>query len=146
MACPDGPQYIFQKINTSIFPDPDALMENIRRVTAHIRSKHPDDPRCTLTVLDYSRPWRQYVFIEGARTYDLIERPEQAYKVARQTYCMAVGENRSLKKRWRCPQRIAFKSFCSFSHAMKSAVGLSVFCGTLLCRHSCPAGYVLPAS
>ena len=83
MVCPDGPQYIFQKINTAIFPDPDALMENITRVTAHIRSKHPDDPRCTLTVLDYSRPWRQYVFIEGARTYDLIERPEQAYKVAR---------------------------------------------------------------
>jgi Ser/Thr protein kinase RdoA (MazF antagonist) len=83
MACPDGPQYIFQKINTLIFPDPDALMENIRRVTEHIRSKHPDDPRCTLTVLDYSRPWRQYVFIDGARTYDLIERPEQAYKVAR---------------------------------------------------------------
>ena len=52
MACPDGPQYIFQKINTSIFPDPDALMENIRRVTEHIRSKHHDDPRCTLTVLD----------------------------------------------------------------------------------------------
>ena len=83
MVCPNGPQYIFQKINTSIFPDPDALMENIRRVTEHIRSKHPDDPRCTLTVLDYSRPWRQYVFIEGARTYDLVERPEQAYKVAR---------------------------------------------------------------
>ena len=83
MVCPDGPQYIFQKINTSIFPDPDALMENITRVTEHIRSKHPDDPRCTLTVLDYTRPWRQYVFIEGARTYDLIERPDQAYKVAR---------------------------------------------------------------
>ena len=29
---------------------------------------------------------------------------------------------------------------------MKSAVGLSVFCWTLLCRHSWPAGYVLPAS
>ena len=83
MVCPDGPQYIFQKINTSIFPDPDALMENITRVTEHIRSKHPDDPRCTLTVLDYTRPWRQYVFIEGARTSDLIERPDQAYKVAR---------------------------------------------------------------
>ena len=82
MTCPEGPRYIFQKINTSIFPDPDALMENIRRVTAHIRAKHPDDPRCTLTVLDYARPWRQYVFIEGARTYDLIERPEQAFRVA----------------------------------------------------------------
>ena len=82
MTCPEGPRYVFQKINTSIFPDPDALMENIRRVTAHIRAKHPDDPRCTLTVLDYARPWRQYVFIEGARTYDLIERPDQAFRVA----------------------------------------------------------------
>ena len=82
MTCPEGPKYILQKINTSIFPDVDALMENIRRVTAHIRSKHPDDPRCTLTVLDYAKPWRQYAFIEGARTVDLIERPEQAFKVA----------------------------------------------------------------
>ena len=82
MSCPDGPQYIFQKINTAIFRDPDALMDNIARVTGHIRAKHPDDPRCTLTLLDYSRPWRQYLFIEGARTYDLIERPEQARKVA----------------------------------------------------------------
>ena len=83
LTCPEGPRYILQKINTSIFPDVDALMDNIRRVTEHIRSKHPDDPRCTLTVLDYSKPWRQYVFIEGARTYDLIERPDQAYKVAK---------------------------------------------------------------
>jgi len=83
VTCPEGPRYILQKINTSIFPDADALMENISRVTKHIRSKYPNDPRCTLTVLDYSRPWREYAFIEGARTYDLIEKPEQAYKVAK---------------------------------------------------------------
>ncbi|MGN0852574.1 MAG: phosphotransferase enzyme family protein [Kiritimatiellia bacterium] len=83
VTCPQGPKYILQKINTSIFPDADALMENIARVTAHIRAKHPDDPRCTLTVLDYSRPWRQYAFIGGARTVDVIERPEQAYKAAK---------------------------------------------------------------
>ena len=77
MTCPEGPKYILQKINTSIFPDVDALMENIRRVTAHIRWKHPDDPRCTRTVLDYAKPWRQYAFIEGARTVDLIERPRK---------------------------------------------------------------------
>ena len=59
MTCPDGPQYIFQKINTSIFPDPDALMANITRVTAHIRARHPGDPRGTRAVLDCSRPWRQ---------------------------------------------------------------------------------------
>ena len=85
VTCPEGPRYIYQKINTSIFKDPDVLMENISRVTEHIRRKHPDDPRCTLTVLDYARPWRQYAFIEGARTYDLIERPEQAFKAAKPT-------------------------------------------------------------
>lgn len=83
MTCPEGAKYIFQRINTTVFPDPDGLMENIARVTEHIRSKHPDDPRCTLTVLDYSRPWRQYAFIGGARTYDKIERPDQAFKVAK---------------------------------------------------------------
>ena len=82
MTCPEGPKYILQKINSSIFAYVDARMENICSVTAHIRSKHPDDPRCTLTVLDYAKPWRQYAFIEGARTVDLIERPEQAFKVA----------------------------------------------------------------
>ena len=83
VTCPEGPRYILQKINTSIFPDVDALMENITRVTTHIRSKHPDDPRCTLTVLDHAKAWRTYAFIEGARTVDLIEKPEQAYKVAK---------------------------------------------------------------
>lgn len=83
VVCPDGPKYILQKINTSIFSDPDALMDNIRRVTEHIRAKHPENPRCTLTVLDYSKPWRQYAFIEGARTVDVIERPEQAFLAAR---------------------------------------------------------------
>lgn len=82
LKCSENLKYIFQKINTSIFPNPDALMDNIRRVTEHIRLKHPNDPRCTLTVLDYKKPWRQYAFIEGARTYDLIEKPEQAFKVA----------------------------------------------------------------
>ena len=37
MTCPDGPQYIFQKINTAIFPDPDALMENITREETDLR-------------------------------------------------------------------------------------------------------------
>ena len=82
VTCPEGPRYILQKINTSIFPDADALMANIKRVTAHIRAKHPRNPRCTLTVLDYAKPWRTYAFIDGARTYDLIEKPEQAFKVA----------------------------------------------------------------
>jgi len=31
--------YVFQKVNTNVFRDPEAIMENIDRVTAHLRSK-----------------------------------------------------------------------------------------------------------
>ncbi len=87
-------RYILQRINHSIFRDIPALMDNIVRVTEHIRAKCAAmDPtrqsRCTLNVIpardgafffktgsgDY---WRAYDFIEGARTYDVIEDDRQA--------------------------------------------------------------------
>ena len=34
--------YLFQKVNTHVFKDPVAIMENIDRVTTHIREKYPD--------------------------------------------------------------------------------------------------------
>lgn len=37
--CSDGERYVLQNINTSIFKDPDVLMNNIIGVTAHIRRK-----------------------------------------------------------------------------------------------------------
>lgn len=37
--CDDGERYVLQMINTSVFKDPDILMDNIVGVTAHIRSK-----------------------------------------------------------------------------------------------------------
>jgi len=36
--------YIFQKVNTHVFRNPEEIMENIGRVTAHIRRKCPDRP------------------------------------------------------------------------------------------------------
>ncbi len=73
-----GVQYILQRINTDIFPDPDAMMENISRVTTHIRSKGDR----SLEVLGYVKPWRLYAFITGARTVDLISNANQAYLAA----------------------------------------------------------------
>lgn len=72
-----GTSYILQRINTDIFPDPDAMMENVRRVTEHIRAKGGN----TLEILGYAKPWRLYAFITGARTVDLIENPQQAFLV-----------------------------------------------------------------
>ena len=73
-----GVSYILQRINTDIFPDPDAMMENISRVTSHIRSKGGR----SLEVLGYKNPWRLYAFITGVRTIDLIENAEQAFFAA----------------------------------------------------------------
>ncbi len=90
-------RYILQRINRRIFKDPPAVMENIARVTSHIAAQvaaHRDATRRVLTVVpardgkafaqdergDY---WRVYLFIEGARTYDVIDSPGRARAAAR---------------------------------------------------------------
>ena len=88
---------VLQRINTRIFTRPDALMENIQRVTAHIAQQmagEPDKNRRVLTLIPtrdgrawhvdagggYWRAWR---FISNARAYDAVETPEQAFQAAR---------------------------------------------------------------
>ncbi len=92
-------RYIFQRINGRIFKDPEALMDNIVRVTSEarhqlVKASVPDDSRRALSVIpatdgkpfhkdEEGRYWRCYPFIEGARTYDIIQNPRQAYEAAR---------------------------------------------------------------
>lgn len=92
-------RYLLQRINHEIFKQPDRVMENILRVTEHLRGKLADSgskdaSRQTLTVIPardgkpYVRDadgnwWRLYLFIELARTYDIIESDRQAYEAAR---------------------------------------------------------------
>ena len=89
--------YIHQRINHKIFTEPENLMENIHRVTEHLRKKilerggdvtretlslvPAEDGRCF--VLDGENYWRTYFFIEGAETYDLVEKPEHIYHAGR---------------------------------------------------------------
>lgn len=91
-------QYIHQRINTDIFAHPKELMSNIVRVTEHQRKSinstySTDAARRALRVVsalngdayyvdDQGRYWRTYEFIEGARTFDKIESPEQARNAA----------------------------------------------------------------
>lgn len=89
--CETSPRFILQKINTKVFKDPDAVMENISNVTRHVREKikeaggEPD--RETLNVIPtkdgdiyYKHPdgacFRMYKFIERSKSYDIAERPE----------------------------------------------------------------------
>lgn len=91
--------YLLQRINHSIFKQPDRVMENIARVTEHLRAKleaegRPDVSRRTLTVIPardgraWTRDatgnwWRLYLFIEAARTHDVIQDAGQAREAAR---------------------------------------------------------------
>lgn len=95
----DGAQTrcLLQRINHDIFKNPDALMENVRRVTEHLRQKSarlPDAGRRVLTLIPtrdgtaFHRDaagncWRAFVFIEGSRSFDAVESPAQAWQAAK---------------------------------------------------------------
>lgn len=90
-------RYILQRINTRIFRNPVALMENIQRVTSHLEAHMANEPDRTRRVLSLilardGRPWhmdeegsywRVYRFIERARTYDAVESTHQAFQAGR---------------------------------------------------------------
>ena len=89
--------YVFQKINTEIFKDPYAVMDNINRVLNHQKSKLDsvrDVSRRILTLIptidnkllyrdNADNYWRVYCCIEDITCYDVLETPEQAYKAAK---------------------------------------------------------------
>ena len=90
-------QYILQKINRSIFKNPEQLMHNISQVTDHLRSeieKDAGDPlREVITIIptkdklsfyrdalgDY---WRMYLFITDAICYEKAETKDLFYQSA----------------------------------------------------------------
>jgi hypothetical protein len=90
----DCPDYILQRINHDIFKDVPRLMENIVRVTGHIRGKLSAIPgarpeREVLTVIPTTdgrnfhldangNYWRCYIFINYQRSYDLVDSPGRA--------------------------------------------------------------------
>lgn len=90
----DCPAYILQRVNHAIFQDVPRLMENIVRVTSHIRSKLSAIPgakpeREVLTVIpavdgrnfhrdENGNYWRCYIFIDRQRSFDLVDSPERA--------------------------------------------------------------------
>ena len=91
--------YILQRINHTIFKDPAALMDNISRVTAHLRAKLQtagvtDLNRHALVVIptraggpvfrdDAGQWWRMYHFVERAKSFDKVETEQQVCEAAR---------------------------------------------------------------
>jgi hypothetical protein len=96
---------IVQRINTTIFRDPIPLMDNIQRVTGHLKGhlarqfagqigKDDASLRRALRLIptlagglyhvdEEGNHWRAYHFIEGAHSYDSVETLSQAYQAAR---------------------------------------------------------------
>lgn len=97
IECKDGnsvTRYILQKINSNIFPDTDALTENIENVTEFLKEKITkrggDVLRETLSLVptvegknyytdENGENWRSYIFIEDTVCYDKIENPKDFY-------------------------------------------------------------------
>jgi len=94
----NSPKYILQRINNSIFPDVDGLMNNIEYVTEFLKEKIKKDGgdvnRETLSVIktndgnsyyktDDGSYFRMYKFIEDTVTYQSIEKKEQFYSCAK---------------------------------------------------------------
>ena len=92
-------RYLLQRINPRVFTNVPALMDNIQRVTSHAARRSAeagadaDASRRALTLvpardgLPYHRDadggwWRCYLFIERARTHDIVDHPRQAAAAA----------------------------------------------------------------
>lgn len=94
-----GRRYVWQKVNDRIFKNVPALMENVRRVTEHVRAKARGSAseaaaRRGLTLVPtvegaaFARDaaggfWRCYEFIDGAHTIDRVTNEAQARDAAR---------------------------------------------------------------
>jgi Ser/Thr protein kinase RdoA (MazF antagonist) len=89
----EGP-YLLQRINHHVFPEVDALMNNMMAITQHLKNKialqpqgNPD--RDVLTILptlegkpyyqdELGNYWRMFRLLDGTRSYDLVTTPQQA--------------------------------------------------------------------
>ena len=86
----DDPNYILQRKNHKIFPDVPGMMDNIKAVTDHIKSKVADPLRETLTVIpardrklyvqDGENFWAVCLFINDTITYSRADSTELAYQ------------------------------------------------------------------
>ena len=87
----EEPAYILQRKNHLVFPDVPAMMDNIDRVTRHIKAKVTDPLRETLTVIqtldgalqfkdDTGNWWAVTLYIGGTVSYDRADTPSLAYQ------------------------------------------------------------------
>lgn len=89
-------RYIHQKINKHVFLAPDQVMENLMRVTTHIRHRLEQEAAADITrrvlIVVPTRDgrsyfvnsdgdfWRTFVFVEGVQSFESVESEQQAFE------------------------------------------------------------------
>ena len=93
---PDAERYLLQRVNHHVFKDVAAVMDNIKRVTDHLKTRYATEfkrqneiDRRVLTLIptkadesyhqDEQRNfWRMFILLDETRSYDIVETPQQA--------------------------------------------------------------------
>lgn len=122
----DAPDYILQRKNKSIFPDVPAMMENIRKVTAHIRRRvvaQGGDPlREVMTVIetldgalyhvdDEGEYWAMTLFIDRTTAYNRADTPALARKGGE-----GIGKFQAMLSDFKEPLSETIKGFHNIRH------------------------------
>lgn len=87
---PELPDYLLQRVNHKVFPDVGPMMDNILRVTEHLK-KNKGSEYTSLTIIpthsgklfmqdERGNYWRVYIFMEDLISYDIVESPDQIYE------------------------------------------------------------------
>jgi Ser/Thr protein kinase RdoA (MazF antagonist) len=85
--------FILQRINQNVFRKPPEIAQNIKRVAAYLKEKHPDyffvvpvstKKREELVFHPEKGYFRLLPFVEGSCTYDVATTPNQAFEAAQQ--------------------------------------------------------------
>lgn len=95
----NGPDYLLQRINQHVFRNVEQLMDNMLRVTAHLRSKilasgDGDAEKEVMTLIPTDEGkffyrdssgdcWRMFYFLSDTKSYDVVKTKKQAYEGGR---------------------------------------------------------------
>lgn len=89
-----GAGFVLQRLNDVVFPDCDAMMDNLLRVVSHLAAREPEPDRRVLRAVradggdalvsseDGSR-WRAFVLVANATAHESVDAPQAAYEVGR---------------------------------------------------------------
>ncbi|HEX5654749.1 MAG TPA: aminoglycoside phosphotransferase family protein [Chitinophagaceae bacterium] len=88
-----GREYILQRVNQNVFPEPGKIAANIELVAAHLKQNHPayffvapihSRTGQSMIYLQDSGYFRLFPFVAGSYTIDVVNTPEQAFEAAQQ--------------------------------------------------------------